>query len=197
MLLLKYPKHIPSNPQRLSIHIPIKYYRYPKTHPSPPSAWPQPHTLFTLNCTCTSQTTLTQFGSLFLPLQFKLLQHLLLFLGLSLQPQVRTDVYGFVMGSLKGSRCLVTTKHHLGDIVANTLGSGIELRVAVHTVEVVGLLNELLIAACGVCGGGGGVCVWGGGGVCVCGEGVVRVCGGKGLSVWKSSLKHASQLKVI
>ena len=76
-------------------------------------------------------------------------------------------MYGFVVGGLKGSRRLVTTVHHLGDVVANTLGSGIELRVAVHTVEVVGLLNELLIAAwvC-VCGC---VCVWGGGGVCVCG----------------------------
>ncbi len=96
--------------------------------------------------------TLTQFGSLSLPLQFKLLQHLLLLLGLRLEPQVRTNVYSFVMGGLKGSRRLVTTVHHLGDVVANTLGSRIELRVTVHTVEVVGLLNELFIAVCvGVC----------------------------------------------
>ena len=131
--------------------------------PYPPNLYPQP---------TTRTRTLTEFGSLFLPLQFKLLQHLLLFLRLSLQPQIRTDVYGFVVGGLKGSRRLVTTVHHLGDVVANTLGSGIELRVAVHTVEVVGLLNELLIAAwvC-VCGC---VCVGGGGGVCVCGGVIYR-----------------------
>ena len=112
----------------------------------------------TLIHTYTSTHTLTQLSPLLLSLEFELLQDLLLLLRLCLQLEVGTCLHCLIVSGLERAGCFIASIHNLGDVVANALSPSTELGVAVHVVEVISLLDELLVAVC-VC-----VCV----SVCVC-----------------------------
>lgn len=67
---------------------------------------------------------LTELSPILLPLQLELQQHLFLLLCLLVEAYMCPGLHCVVVGGLELGGGFVATIHHLGDVVADTLGPG-------------------------------------------------------------------------